>query len=112
MIYQQTILNGDKQLTLNCSDLNCNWILIYNQDMFLFLDNVKDKNGKLETCNSIFEASTKEECLAEIKKLRLKVEDEDIAAELKLLEPPTVKKETNAPSNLLDFLKNLSAAKL
>ena len=112
MIYQNTIINGDKQLTLNCSDLNCNWILIYNQDLFLFLDNIKGKKGKLETCNSIFEASTKEECLAEIKKLRLKVEDEDIAADLKLLETPIVKKETNTPLNLLDRLKSLSATKL
>lgn len=110
MIYQKTILVGDKQLTINCSDLNCNWILVYNKDTALSVKNLENKKGLLETGNSIFEASSKEECIAEIKRLNLKVVDKDIEADLELLEPPVVKTEPKPTSVTIFDIFKLSAA--
>lgn len=74
MIIQKITLVGEQELTFNCSDLKCNWVLIHDNIKALIVEDVTTKNCKLETRNTIFEASSKEECLAEIKRLGLEYE--------------------------------------
>lgn len=94
MITQKTTSVEGQEFTFNCSDLKCNWILIHNGIKALIVEDVSSKNCKLETRNTIFEASSKEECIAEIKRLGLEYEylepetiqvssDEDLLAKLK-----------------------------
>lgn len=104
-------LNGEEH-TINSCIIQKDYLLIHNREKVISLNFFDKKGIKVETTNTIFEADTYEECIVEILSLNLIVEDEDIAAELKLLELPVVKKETNAPSNLLDNLLRLSAAKI
>lgn len=109
MITQKTFSLEGKDYILNCSDLQCNWVLIYNTNTLLFITDVSNKKGILETCNSIFEASTKEECLAEVKRLNLNIVDKDIAAELKLLELPVDSLESKSETISIFDLFKLSA---
>lgn len=103
MIYQKTIPLEDKQIIVNCSDLNCNWILVHNGDSAISIKEIEGRTGKLETCNTIFEASTKEECLAEIKRLNLKyVEDQK---EEPVLNQPTLKQSPKNNISIFDLLK-------
>ena len=86
MITQKTISVDGEELTLNCSDLKCNWILVYNNAEVLFIENVSNKNCTLETLNTIYEASTEQECLDEIKRLNLEYKFPIVEEEVNLLE--------------------------
>ena len=103
MIYQKTIPIEDKQIIVNCSDLNCNWILVHNGDTALSIKKIEGRAGKLETCNIIFEALTKEECLAEIKRLNLKYVEEK--KEELILNQPTPKQSPTNNISIFDLLK-------
>ena len=101
MITQKIISYNDKELIVNQSDLKSNWIVIHNGKLLLKCEENKNKTGRVETINTIFEADTYQECLVEILSLKLIVEDENIAADLKLLETSTVKKETSFVNPLM-----------
>lgn len=94
MITQKTTSVEGQDFTINCSDLKCDWILVHNGVKALIVEYVSTKNCKIETRNTIFEASTKEECIAEIKRLGLEYE---------FLEPET--KQVSSEEDLLAKLK-------
>ena len=74
MITQKITSIEGQDFTFKCSDLKCNWVLIHNNIKVLIVKDVQTKNCNVETCNIIFEASSKEECLAEIRRLGLEYE--------------------------------------
>ena len=77
MITQKTITVEGKQYNVNVCDLSSKWILVHDGTKAqICKENADTTSGKLETINTIFEATTKEQCQAESVRLKLTGFDE------------------------------------
>lgn len=96
MISQKTITVNNIQYIVNVCDSQSNWVLIHDDSKVISLTENINKSGIIETVLNIFEGSSKEECLREIKRLNLEYNNSE-------KEEP--KQQKQAPINLFDLFK-------
>jgi len=99
---------NDKVIPINVCEIQSDYLLIHDNITVIALHKIDHKGSKVETKHTIFEATTEEECLAEIKRLNLEYtpEQDEIKTPTPVVTKPAVTPQVNSePISLLDLLK-------